>query len=114
MSLELAILAPALMLLTLAGVQFALWMHARHIALAAAQAGARASAAYASAPTAGQTAARQYADNLGRRLLTDLDITERRTATATHIEVRGHAVRIIPLIPLQVAENADRTRERLP
>lgn len=113
-ALELTLLAPALMLLTLLGVQFALWMYARHVALASAQAGARAEAAYASQPTAGEEAARRYADALGGKLLSRVEVTTRRTATDVHIEVRGDAVRIIPLVPLPVAEAANRTRERLP
>ena len=40
-AVELAILAPALLIATMLIIQFALWFEARHAALAAAQAGAR-------------------------------------------------------------------------
>ena len=46
MSLEIAILAPALLLLVFSIVQGGLWFHARNLAQAAAQEGAAAGAAY--------------------------------------------------------------------
>lgn len=52
--LELALVAPLLMLLVLGAVQFALWYHAQSVVLAAAQDGARLAAAETGTASAGR------------------------------------------------------------
>ena len=56
-SLQLAIIFPAVLLLILLAVQAGLWFHARHLAQAAAQEGLRAARQYDGSSSAGQTAA---------------------------------------------------------
>lgn len=56
-TLELAIVAPALMLLILGILQFGLWYHAQHVVYAAAQEGARAAAAEGSTLESGEARA---------------------------------------------------------
>jgi len=61
-TLEFALVAPLLMLLMLAVLQFGLWYHAQGVVLAAAQEAARVTAAEDGTPTAGHTRARELLD----------------------------------------------------
>lgn len=62
-AIELAILAPALLLLTMVIIQFALWFQARQAALAAAQEGARDARVLAADPSASKTWQSQVIDD---------------------------------------------------
>lgn len=82
-AIELAILAPALLILTMIVIQFALWFQARQVALAAAQEGARearvlsVSANPGGAPwtTQVQGDTLKYYDGLGTHILTNVTVT---------------------------------------
>ncbi len=73
---ELAVLAPALMMLCMLILQFGLWFNARQAALASAQAGALIAREQAATNPnwagAARSAAQQYYDNLNTRLLSSL------------------------------------------
>lgn len=75
-AVELAVLAPALMLICMLILQFGLWFNARQAALAAAQAGARVAREQAATnpdwAVAAQTAAAQYYHGLHSSLLSGL------------------------------------------
>lgn len=79
-AIELAILAPMLLILTMIIIQFALWFQAREAALAAAQEGARdARVLSVGNPTGWQTQVvkdtRSWYDGLGTKIFTITDIT---------------------------------------
>jgi Flp pilus assembly protein TadG len=102
-AVELAILAPAMLLATMMIIQFALWFNARHAALAAAQAGARiAREEAASNPRwqADATAeAASYYDALGTKLLTNVQVPAPSMDNATHevsVTVSGQLAGILP------------------
>lgn len=78
-AVELAILAPALLVLTMIVIQFALWFQARQAALAAAQEGARDARVLSVNPAADPGWSQQvtdqtlhYYDGLGTKILTDV------------------------------------------
>lgn len=102
-AVELAILAPAMLLATMLIIQFGLWFNARHAALAAAQAGARiAREEAASSPQWQADAIREaamYYHALGTRLLTDVQIPAPSQDNATHevfVTVTGQLAGILP------------------
>lgn len=111
-ALELALLVPALSLLVAAMLQVALWMHASHVALAAARQGARAAAVEHGTAAQGRATARDYVTTLGPNILSRVDVRATRTATTARVEVRARAVSLIPGINLSVSEVAQKPTER--
>jgi Flp pilus assembly protein TadG len=103
-SLELAILGPAVILLTFITVQFALWYHAKNIAQSAAEAGARASRAYQATDSDGVQQARKVFDQLGGSKVTDggVSVTPSRTATTVTIKLDGRSVALLPGLSIPV------------
>lgn len=80
-AIELAILAPALLILTMIIIQFALWFQARQAALAAAQEGAREARELSVTKSAGSWEQQvkndtvNFYDSLGSKILTDVKVT---------------------------------------
>src|SRR3954463_10245569 len=96
-SIELVILLPALFAVMFLGMQAALYYHARTVAIAAAQEGARAAGAEAGTTRQGAAAAVGFvADAGGDDVLTDLAVTGARTAVVATVTVRGRALSVIP------------------
>jgi Flp pilus assembly protein TadG len=96
-SLELAIVAPALMLLVLGLLQFALWYHAQNVVQTAAQEGARVAAAEEGTAEAGRTRALEVllvglgraAENEDAIASVDLD--------AAHVTVSAEMPGLLPI-----------------
>lgn len=87
-------------------IQAALWWHADHVALAAAQQGL--SVAETSGPGAGQSAAQSFAQNLG------LDgATSNATGGSTlQVQVSGQAPGLLPGLDISVHEQASGKAEQ--
>ena len=112
-AVELAVLAPALMMICMLILQFGLWFNARQTALAAAQAGAVvARQEAASQPSRWQAdakgTARQYYQRLNSKLLKQVNAT---TATApggnVYVTVSGQvAVSVFPFFGLHLGVSA--------
>lgn len=109
---EAVLVFPLLLLLVLMIFQVALWWHARHVALAAAQEGARAARAYHSTAAAGQARAHTYLSAVGAHLLPDPVITVTRTTTTTTVDVQGRIITVVPGLRLMVAESVTSPTER--
>src|SRR5207237_2826251 len=90
-TLQTVLVMPLLLLMITAIVQFALWYHAAHIAIAAAQDGARAARVEGGSTQAGQARAQQLLDQLGTGVLIHPSITVTRDAEVARVEVRGFA-----------------------
>jgi Flp pilus assembly protein TadG len=93
-AVELAVAAPALMLLCMLILQFGLWFNARQVALAAAQAGARVAREQAATNPdwagAARGAAARYYTGLHTRLLSKLTAQASGNArTSVFVTVRG-------------------------
>ena len=104
-SIELVLLAPLVILSILLVGQFAMWYQARHVAIAAAQAGARVARDTAQGlPWEGPatTAAQGYARQLGGSLLQGSSARAVSTGNVRGVEVVGTAPSIIPIPGLTV------------
>src|SRR6266566_3289 len=112
-AVELAVLAPALMMICMLILQFGLWFNARQTALAAAQAGAVVARQEAASKPGGwqadaESTARQYYQRLNSRLLKQVNAT---TATAArgnvYVTVSGQvAVSVFPFFGLHLTVSA--------
>src|SRR3954470_16457311 len=96
-SIELVILLPALFAVLFLGMQAALYYHARTVAIAAAQEGARAAGAETGHETDGTSAADAFVtDAGGDDVLQDATATADRTATTATVTVQGFSLSVIP------------------
>jgi Flp pilus assembly protein TadG len=96
-SLELAILFPALLLVVFTTIQAALWYHARSLALAAAQEGVRAARAEDSTLADGRAAAQAFLDRAAADTLLDTTVsTAGSGSTQVRVVVRGRALSVLP------------------
>ena len=101
-STELVIAMPALLLLVLASVHVGLWFHARHIAAAASDEGARSARVFGSTDAAGEAKANQFIDQLGPNVMLGRQITVTRTATTVTVTVTGHSPAVIPGLTMAI------------
>ncbi|SEG90725.1 TadE-like protein [Thermomonospora echinospora] len=107
--MELALLTPILILVVLCVVQFAMVFHARHVALAAAQSGARVARSDPGGSWRGEAEdrARQAARQYGSNLLTDLRAVASDDGNDNRwVDVDGKAVRVIPFMTFRVHQRA--------
>ncbi|MFF3517380.1 TadE/TadG family type IV pilus assembly protein [Streptomyces sp. NPDC002573] len=89
MSTQLVLVVPALLLIALLVVQFALVWHARHIAQYAAERALAAARVEHGTAADGQAQARRSLAALGSRVLTSPSVAVERTATQTTVRVSG-------------------------
>ncbi len=108
------LLMPALFSILFLGMQGALYYHARTVAIASAQEGARAAAGENGSAAAGTRAARSFiADAGGDGVLPGATATGSRTATAATVTVTGHAMSVIAGWSLPVTASASVPVERI-
>ncbi|SEO89325.1 TadE/TadG family type IV pilus assembly protein [Actinacidiphila rubida] len=113
-SIQMAIVFPFVIALTIAVVQTAMWFHARDIALTAAREGVNAGRGYQSTPGDGAARARATLDRIGGDSLRDSAVsTDGSTNDTVTITVSGSAISMLPGIPdLHVSQSASATREQ--
>ena len=111
-SIEMVIALPLVLAVLFLAVQAGMWFHARSIALASAQSGARTSAMLNSSLEAGLSSARSFAADVGGTTLTGVTVTGDRTATTTTVTVTGHSVRLVPFMDVTVSQSATLPVER--
>ena len=113
-SLELAIVFPALLLIVTALIQYALWFHARSVALAAAQQGVSVARAYHSTPAAGRGSALAFIADHGADTLLNPDVTTASPAAGqVQVVVTGRSVSVLPGVAgLAVSQSAAGPLER--
>lgn len=108
-SIEWALLTPVLILVMLAVVQFTMVYHARHVALAAAQSGARVARTQ---PVGGgwEDAAERKAagdvQKIGRDLISGLRVRSGEVGDQRWVEVSGEAVRVVPFMRFPVRQRS--------
>lgn len=94
-TVEIAILGPVVLLLVFTLVQSALWYYARGLALAAAQQGATAAAAYGATPATGAAHAREFL--AGQDSLREVQVdAAASTRTQVRVQVTGRALSVLP------------------
>lgn len=113
-SLEIAILAPVLLLMVFMVVQVSLWSFARSLAHAAAEEGASAGATYRAVPGAAVARGQHFLLETGGDSLTSVVISSSgSTATTIRVEVHGRALSVLPGIRgLMIDEVAQAPVER--
>ena len=111
-SVEMVIALPLVLTVLFLAVQAGTWFHARSIALASAQSGARTSAMLNSTLEAGLSSAGSFAADVGGTTLTGVTVTGDRTATSTTVTVTGHSVRLVPFMDVTVSQSATLPVER--
>jgi Flp pilus assembly protein TadG len=113
-SLELVILLPALFAVMFLGMQAALFYHARTVAIAAAQEGAKTAGGENGKETDGASAASSFVVEAGGDdVLTGATATANRTATTVTVTVRGHSLSVIPGWNPLIVQSASVPVERL-
>lgn len=110
-AIELAILAPALLILTMLVIQWALWFEARQVALDAAQAGARvAREQQPDWPSQSVGEAERFYSEVGSKVITGLSVQVTPAGGApsqVYVTVTGDVPTLIPgLSPLTVHETS--------
>ena len=114
MSIELVILLPALFAVMFLGMQVALVYHARTVAIAAAQEGARAAGAERGRESDGVGAANDFiAEAGGDEVLTGTSTSADRTATTATVTVTGFSLSVIPGWKVRITQSATVPVERL-
>lgn len=107
--MEWALLTPILILVMLVVVQFAMVFHARHVALAAAQSGARVARTQPAGggwQDAAVTKATGDVQKIGPNLISGLDVTAGEANDERWVEVSGQAVRVIPFMTFNVRQRS--------
>ena len=112
-SIQMVLLMPALFSVMFLGMQAALHYHARTIAIAAAQEGARAAGAQDGTASAGITAATSYLADTGGDALTTPTVTAARSATTATVSVRGVSLSVIPGWRPAITQSASVAVERI-
>jgi Flp pilus assembly protein TadG len=113
-SIELVILLPALFAIMFVGMQAALFYHARTVAIAAAQEGARAAGAEHGRESDGVGAANDFvAEAGGEDVLTGASVAADRTATTATVTVTGFSLSVIPGWKVRITQSATVPVERL-
>jgi Flp pilus assembly protein TadG len=113
-SIELLIILPALFAVMFLGVQAALYYHARTVAIAAAQEGARTAGAEYGRTSEGISAAHAFiADAGGNDVLLGPSVSGSRTATLATVRVVGKSLSVIPGWAPVVRQSASVPVERL-
>jgi Flp pilus assembly protein TadG len=110
---ELAIATPLLLLLLLGFVQFALAVHAHHIAQAAAARALATARAERGSAEEGQADGRALLQQIGSATLASPQLTVHRTASEASADVTGAVVRVLPFLDLHVRARAAGAVERL-
>jgi Flp pilus assembly protein TadG len=113
-SVELVLATPLLGLLLMAGVQFAVWQHASHMAQAAANEGVQVARAYGSSAAAGRSDTEALLADLSGGALSGTSVRASRSATTATITITGHAEAVIPGLSLPIKVTVTAPVERIP
>ena len=113
-SMQMVVLLPVLFSIMFLGLQAALFYHARTVAIAAAQEGARAAGAEAGSTADGIAAAHAFITAAGGSdVLETVSVSGSRGAQTATVTVRGTALSVIPGWRPAVAQSATVPVERL-
>ena len=106
------LVTPALLVLVLAVVQFALWYHGTHVASAAAQEGARAARVVGGTEAEGTARTQRFLADLGREVVGEPRVSVARDPERARVEVWGQAVPVVPGLRLPIHAVSDGPVER--
>jgi Flp pilus assembly protein TadG len=103
---------PLLLLIVMFVIQAGVWMHAGHIAQAAATQAASTAAAYQSSAGAGQSAGNDTLAAIGSGVLKGPSVSVTRTATEVRVQISGTAATVVPGVRWRVGAVVVRPVER--
>jgi Flp pilus assembly protein TadG len=109
---ELVIVFPALLLLVMMTIEFGIWMHARHLAQAAADDGLVQAQQLNGTATQGQSEAQAQLSFLAGTMLTDSTVTATRDATTASVTIDATSISVVPFFTLTVHERVSGPIER--
>jgi len=113
-SIQMVMLMPALFSIMFLGMQGALYYHARTVAIAAAQEGARAAGSQNGTAAEGVSAASSFvSDAGGKDVLPGAHMTGGRSATTATVTVTGTSLSVIPGWSPAVSQSASVPVERI-
>lgn len=112
-TVELVVLLPALFTVMFLGMQAALYYHARTVAIAASQEGARAAASENGKESDGTRAAAKFVAAVGDSALMGAKTTAIRSATTATVTVRGFSLSVVPGWQPSVEQSASMPIEEL-
>ncbi|MFE5029891.1 TadE/TadG family type IV pilus assembly protein [Streptomyces sp. NPDC056656] len=112
-SIQMAIVFPFVLLLTVAVVQASMWYYAREIALTAAREGLSAARSYQASPAEGAARAREVLDRTAGDSLMSSSVSTTGGGQRITVEVSGTAQSMLPGVPgLRITQSASGTVER--
>lgn len=113
-TIQMVFLMPALFLVMFLGLQGALYYHAREVALAAAQEGAREAGSENGTRDSGVATARTFlTDAGGSDVMTSTSVSGSRSTTTATVTVTGESMSVIPGWHVTVSQSATVPVERL-
>ncbi|PYC65575.1 pilus assembly protein TadE [Streptomyces tateyamensis] len=110
---ELALAAPLLLLVLMAVVQFALAVHAHHIAQAAAARALATARAERATAEQGRADGQAFLGQVGSATLTSPKLAVHRGAAEASVDVSGGVVHVVPFLDLHVRAHASGPVEHL-
>lgn len=110
---QLVLVVPALLMMALLVVQFALAWHAGHIAQYTAERALAAARVEDGGPAAGQAQARRSLAQLGSRVLADPSVSVQRSSTQATVRVNGTVMEVVPGLRLRASGTASGAVERV-
>ncbi|CAM5501224.1 TadE/TadG family type IV pilus assembly protein [Streptomyces canarius] len=112
-SIQMAIVFPFVLLVTVAVIQASMWYYARQIALTAAREGATAARSYPSSPADGAARARAVLGRTAGDSLSGYSVFASSDGQRVRVQVSGTALSVIPgLSGLRVTQSASGPVER--
>ncbi len=111
-STQLVLVMPLLLLMVMLILQFGLWYHGSHVAIAAAQEGARAARLEGSTAAEGEARARTFLAALGRDVVGEPVVVATRDAEVARVEVSGLSVAVVPGFRLPISAASEGAVER--
>lgn len=110
--IQLVLIAPALLMMMMAIVQFGLLAHARNVAEQAAQEGAASARRFDGTEASAKADALKYLTLLGPQTLTDRDVVVNRGAQNATVTITGKVLTLVPGLDLHVQESSTGPVER--
>lgn len=110
--IQLVLIAPALLMMMMAIVQFGLLAHARNVAEQAAQEGAASARRFDGTEASAKTDALKYLTLLGSQTLKDRDVVVNRGAQNATVTITGKVLTLVPGLDLHVQESSTGPVER--
>ena len=110
--IQLVLIAPALLMMMMAIVQFGLLAHARNVAEQAAQEGAATARRFDGTEAGAEADALKYLTLLGPQTLQDRNVTVDRGAQSATVTISGKVLSLVPGLHLHVEESSTGPVER--